>query len=185
MAIFVRRRAAQHLAERVIPSDVLNLPTPSEHDAKKELLIRAAQSYGLGTAADLTDYHRLTHTRLMLKELVEEGRLIETSIDGWKQTAYLHPEAKVPRSIGARALLSPFDPVVWFRDRAERLFGFHYRIEIYVPKPKRQYGYYVLPFLLGENRAPPAGGYSRTAACGPCRPGHELEACRADQRGPG
>ena len=137
------------LAERVIPADILNLPTPTERDAKKELLVRAAKSYGIGTAADLTDYHRLAHTRPLLKELVEDGRLIETSVEGWS-TAYLHPEAKTPRRINARALLSPFDPVVWFRDRAERLFGFHYRIEIYVPKPKRQFGYYVLPFLLGD-----------------------------------
>ncbi len=138
------------LAERVIPAEVLNALRPTEHDAKKELLVMAAKYHGVGTAADLTDYHRLAHTRTLLAELVEEGRLLSASVDGWTKPAYMHPGARVPRWIRARALLSPFDPVVWFRDRAERLFGFHYRIEIYVPQPKRIYGYYVLPFLLGE-----------------------------------
>ena len=138
------------LAERVIPADVLAAPRPSERDAKKELLVLAAKYHGVGTAADLADYHRLAHTRPLFAELVEDGRLIEVEVEGWKQTAYLHPDVTTPRRIEARALLSPFDPVVWFRDRAERLFGFHYRIEIYVPKPKRVYGYYVLPILLGD-----------------------------------
>lgn len=139
------------LAERVIPSHVLDAPRPSVDEAKKELLVLAASYFGLGTAADLSDYHRLTHTRPLLAELVEEGRLISTTVDGWQQPVFLHPAAKRPRAIDARALLSPFDPVVWNRDRAERLFGFHYRIEIYVPQPKRKYGYYVLPFLLGDD----------------------------------
>jgi uncharacterized protein YcaQ len=138
------------LAERVIPADVLAQPTPTEHDAKKELLELAARYHGVGTAADLADYHRLTHTRPLLGELVEEGRLVVTSVDGWKQPVFLHPDATRPRRIRARALLSPFDPVVWFRDRGERLFDFRYRIEIYVPRPTRVYGYYVLPFLLGD-----------------------------------
>ncbi|NND76018.1 MAG: winged helix-turn-helix domain-containing protein [Ilumatobacter sp.] len=138
------------LAERVIPAEILDLPTPDERDARKELLVRAARSHGLGTASDLADYHRLTHTRALFKELVEEGRLVETTVEGWGKPAYLHPDAARPRRIRARALLSPFDPVVWCRERVERLFGFHYRIEIYVPRPKRRYGYYVLPFLLGD-----------------------------------
>ncbi len=138
------------LAERVIPAAILNAPTPTEDDSKKELLVMAASYFGVATAADLTDYHRLTHTRTHLAELVEDGRLIATRVEGWSKPAFLHPDAKRPRRITARALLSPFDPVVWYRDRAERLFGFHYRIEIYVPQPKRQYGYYVLPFLLGD-----------------------------------
>lgn len=138
------------VAERVIPAEILNAPTPSEADAKKEMLVLAAKYHGVGTAGDLADYHRLAHTRPLFAELVEEGRLIEVDVEGWNRVAYLHPDAKIPRQIDACALLSPFDPVVWYRDRAERLFGFHYRIEIYVPKPKRQYGYYVLPILLGD-----------------------------------
>ena len=138
------------LAERVIPAAVLDQPGPPEHEAKKELLVLAARHHGIGTASDLADYHRLSHTRALLAELVEEGRLVMTSVEGWGKPAYLHPDAALPRRISARALLSPFDPVVWNRDRVERLFGFRYRIEIYVPAPKRQFGYYVLPFLLGD-----------------------------------
>ncbi len=112
----------------------------------------AARSHGIGTLPDLADYHRLTptHCRQALAELVEEGRLVPATVREWDRPAYLHPEARRPRRIGARALLSPFDPVVWNRDRALRLFGFHYRIEIYTPPAKRRYGYYVLPFLLGD-----------------------------------
>ena len=84
-----------------------------------------------------------------MNELVQDGRLLQVEVEGWSKPAYLHPAAQRPRRITARALLSPFDPVVWYRDRAERVFGFRYRIEIYVPEPKRRYGYYVLPFLLG------------------------------------
>jgi uncharacterized protein len=140
------------LTERVIPVAVLDLPTPNEADARKELVVLAAKYHGIGTLTDLTDYHRLNRpaTRPLVRELVEEGRLMETSVDGWKEPALMHPEARLPRWIRARTLLSPFDPVVWNRDRAERLFGFRYRIEIYVPKPNRVYGYYVLPFLLGD-----------------------------------
>jgi uncharacterized protein len=138
------------LAERVIPADVLAEPAPPAHEAKKELLVLAAKHHGVGTASDLTDYHRLSHTRALLAELVEEGRLVRASVHGWSKPAFMHPDATVPRRVSARALLSPFDPVVWNRERIERLFGFHYRIEIYVPAPKRRYGYYVLPFLLGD-----------------------------------
>lgn len=138
------------IAERVLPAHVLARPPVPEHEAKKELLVRAARHHGVGTAADLADYHRIKHTRHLVAELVEEGRLIPVEVEGWRQPAYLHPDAALPRRVLARALLSPFDPVVWYRDRAERLFDFEYRIEIYTPKPKRRYGYYVLPFLLGE-----------------------------------
>ncbi len=138
------------LAERVIPAEVLAAPGPPAHEAKKELLVLAAKHHAVGTASDLTDYHRLSHTRTLLAELVEEGRLVPAAVEGWSTPAFMHPDAVLPRRVSARALLSPFDPVVWNRDRIERLFGFHYRIEIYVPEPKRQYGYYVLPFLLGD-----------------------------------
>lgn len=138
------------VAERVIPAEILGAPAPSEAEARKELLVLAAKYHGVGTAGDLADYHRLAHTRPLFAELVDEGRLIEVDVEGWNRVAYLHPDAKIPRRIDACALLSPFDPVVWYRDRGERLFGFHYRIEIYVPKPKRRYGYYVLPILLGD-----------------------------------
>lgn len=140
------------LTERVIPADVLDRPAPSEDEARKELLVLAARHHGVGTLGDLTDYHRqkIPPCRPLVAELVEEGRLAETSVEGWTKPAYRHPDAAIPRRVRARALLSPFDPVVWNRDRAERLFGFAYRIEIYTPKPQRQYGYYVLPFLLGD-----------------------------------
>jgi uncharacterized protein YcaQ len=141
-----------HLRERLIPADALARPALPEHEARKELLLLAARYHGVGTLQDLADYHRLTPTlcKPALVELVEEGRLLAVKVGEWDRPAYLHPAARPPRQIKARALLSPFDPVVWNRDRALRLFGFHYRIEIYTPAPKRQYGYYVLPFLLGE-----------------------------------
>ena len=140
------------LTESVIPAEILALPTPSPDEAHKELLVLAARHHGVGTLADLTDYYRLkmSRSRPLMNELVEDGRMLQVEVEGWSTSGYLHPAAKQPRQISARALLSPFDPVVWCRDRAERLFGFHYRIEIYVPEPKRQYGYYVLPFLLGD-----------------------------------
>jgi uncharacterized protein YcaQ len=139
-----------HAAEHLIPDHIRNAPAPDETEAKKELLVLAARYHGVGTAADLADYHRIKHTRPLLAELVEEGRLVPVDVEGWSQPALMDPDATIPRRIPNRALLSPFDPVVWYRDRAERLFGFRYRIEIYVPKPKRRYGYYVLPFLLGD-----------------------------------
>ena len=153
--VAVRRRGFQRvydLAERVLPAKVLAAPTPSDEDAHRELLRIAARSHGVGTAADLADYFRIKMpaARPRLAELVGAGDLTQVAVDGWNEPAYLHPEARLPRWIRTQALLAPFDPVVWFRPRAERLFGFHYRIEIYVPPPKRRYGYYVLPFLLGD-----------------------------------
>ena len=138
------------VTERVLPADVLDQEPVPEREAQREFLMRAARSHGVGTAKDLADYYRLPilRSRELLKELVAEGALREVSVAGWKEPAYLHPEATAPRSIKARALLTPFDPVVWERSRAERLFNFTYQIEIYVPEKKRQYGYYVLPFLL-------------------------------------
>ena len=140
------------LTERVIPAGVLARPTPPENDARKQLLELAARHHGIATFADLTDYHRQSNQfcKPLVAELVEEGVLRQVQVEGWKQPAYLHREARVPRRINAATVLSPFDPVVWNRDRAHRLFGFHYRIEIYTPQPKRVYGYYVLPILWGD-----------------------------------
>ena len=140
------------LTERVIPAEVLARPTPTEDEARKELLALAASHHGVATLGDLADYHRQKPTRCqgLVEELVEEGRLHRVEVEGWNRPAFLAPDARMPRSVRARALLSPFDPLVWNRDRTERVFGFRYRIEIYTPQAKRQYGYYVLPFLLGD-----------------------------------
>jgi uncharacterized protein YcaQ len=141
------------LPERVIPADVLNRPTPDEHEAHRRLLVISARSLGVATDRDLADYFRLGlgPARSRLAELVENGELVPVEVEGWPTgRAYLHPEARSPRRVDAAALLSPFDSLVWERKRTERLFGMRYRIEVYTPLPKRVYGYYVLPFLLGE-----------------------------------
>jgi uncharacterized protein YcaQ len=133
----------------VVPAAVLAEPTPESDDAMKRLLLRAARSHGVGTAKDLADYHRLpiVTARRLVAELAADGALRRVEVEGWKHPAFLHPEAELPRWVRAAALLSPFDSLVWERDRVERLFGFRYRIEIYVPAAQRVYGYYVLPFL--------------------------------------
>ena len=143
---------AYDLTERVIPSRILSAPKPTKEDAQRALLERSALALGVGTAADLRDYFRLKpEATPRLDELVEEGRLRRVSVQGWRQPAYLHAETKIPRRIRTAALLAPFDPLIWERTRAERLFGFHYRIGIYTPAEKRVHGYYVLPFLLDES----------------------------------
>jgi uncharacterized protein YcaQ len=140
------------LTERVVPDAVRQVEVPVD-EARRRLLARAVRAHGIGTAADLADHHRLPVrvARRALTELVDDGEVEEVRVRGWgAEPVYRHPDAGAARRFPARCLLSPFDPLVWRRERAERLFGFRYRIEIYVPEPQRVHGYYVLPFLLGE-----------------------------------
>jgi len=136
--------------ERVLPQRVIDALTPSEHDARKQLLVCSAIAQGVATASDLADYYRqkLATVKPLIAELVEEGELREVAVDGWTEKAFVHRNAKLPKQLHATALLSPFDSLVWCRPRNERLFNFHYRIEIYTPKEKRKFGYYVLPFMM-------------------------------------
>jgi uncharacterized protein YcaQ len=143
------------LPERVIPAAILEQPTPSREEAQRELLRMSAASLGVAGAKELRDYYRLpaADAKTRIAELIDSGDLLPVKVEGWSTPAYVHPNVTVPRRIGAAALLAPFDPLVWERDRAERLFGFRYRIEIYVPADKRVHGYYVLPFLMDEHLA--------------------------------
>jgi uncharacterized protein len=136
--------------ERVIPAAELEAPGPPQEEAQSILLERSAKALGVSTADDIADYYRIRmpQARPLIERLAAEGRIVEIDVKGWGQPAYLHPEARLPRKVEGRALLSPFDNLIFYRDRVERLWDFHYRIEIYVPEPKRVYGYYVLPFLL-------------------------------------
>ena len=141
------------VTERVLPPRIATRATPSEADARRELILRAAKAMGVATSADLADYFRLDHasTKRVIADLVDDGSLRTVSVEGWKETAYVPRGATVPTAMRASALLSPFDSLVWFRPRNERLFNFRYRIEIYTPEPKRTYGYYVLPFMVDGN----------------------------------
>ena len=140
------------LSERVVPADHRRTPPPPPDEADRALLRHAVRAQGLGTAADLADHHRqpVRTARRLLEDLADRSEVARACVRGHDEVYYLDPEATVPRAAAARTLVSPFDPVVWERGRAQRLFGFHYRIEIYVPAARRVHGYYVLPFLLGD-----------------------------------
>ena len=156
------------LCERVLPKAVLEAKAVADGDAKKELLVRAARAMGVGTAKDIAQYFHVdawwdrssvngrrppAGTHLLFEELVEDKRLERVRVEGWKQPAFVVPGARIPRSVDARAIVSPFDPILWERKWTSEVFGFEYQIEIYVPAPKRVYGYYVLPFIEGDRFA--------------------------------
>jgi uncharacterized protein len=150
-----RRRRFERLydiPDRVLPKHIVATPTPPRDAAQRELIRTAALAMGVATEPDLRDYFRLTAPdgKQRVAELVEEGELIPVEVEGWSAPAYLHADTKIPRRVQASALVGPFDSLIWHRPRVERVFGFRYRIEIYVPREKRKYGYYVLPFLLGD-----------------------------------
>jgi hypothetical protein len=150
-----RRRSFERvydLTERVIPATILDLPAPDERDARRRLIERAAHALGVATVAELRDYFRLKPVERdnAIPDLVDAGVLHPVRVEGWSQPAFLHRDVRSPRRISASALLAPFDPLIWHRDRTERLFSLRYRIEIYTPAASRVHGYYVLPFLMDE-----------------------------------
>lgn len=141
------------LPERIVPQEQLNAPALTEEEANRDLLLISARSLGVGTATDIADYFRIKPAiaRKQLAEMVASGELQQVSVEGWDEAAYALPGTDVPpEPVLARSVVSPFDSLIWERDRTERLFGMRYRIEIYVPAPKRQFGYYVFPFLMDE-----------------------------------
>jgi hypothetical protein len=136
-----------------IPKNIYSLSDPLESESIEELILIAARCNGIGTVDDIADYFRMkpSFVHEAIPSLLEKKKLLSVSVEGWDENAYLHPSVSSPKKISSRALLSPFDSLVWCRPRLERLFDFKYRLEIYVPREKRKYGYYVLPFLLNEN----------------------------------
>ena len=156
------------IPNRVFPASIVGAARVDEREGKKKLIVRAARAMGVGTAKDIAQYYHvdgfwdrsgagrrrpIVKPQPMFDELEEEGRLQRANVEGWKQTAYVVPNATIPRSVDTRAIVSPFDPLMWERSWTRAVFGFEYQIEIYVPAPKRVYGYYVLPFLLGDRFA--------------------------------
>jgi len=180
------------IPERVLPKAVLDAPTPTDDEAQRALIELSARSLGVAAEYELRDYYRLPVAgfKQAIEELVEEGTLLRVTVPGWK-SAYLHRDARIPRRITGSALLSPFDPLIWERARTERLFDFYYRIEIYVPAPRRVHGYYVLPFLLDgeivarvDLKADRQAGVLRVPAAWsePGAPAHTAEALSAQLR---
>jgi uncharacterized protein len=139
------------LPEQKLPAEVIDREVGRE-DAVRALILKSARAHGVGTVRDLADYYRikLAPAKAAIDDLVDAGELLPVSVEGWKGPAWLHRDARIPRRMETAALLSPFDPVVWERARAERMFDFHYRIEIYTPEAKRVFGYYSLPVLVDD-----------------------------------
>ena len=140
------------LLDRIVPSRILNLPTPTDHESLMNLLLRSAKAYGIATERDLIDYFRLPtkEAREALVDLVENHQLERVRVESWKEKAYISPQTSIPESSNVCSLVSPFDPIVWNRKRLDRLFDFQYKLEMYMPESKRRFGYYVLPLLVGD-----------------------------------